>query len=121
MKYTIKELLDNNEIMSHLFLNCVPQEKLEEIAKREGTIDSKKVNIEMKVDGNSINPREFFRIFIDQYDYMVKEAATKIVKEQTSQAFKNITDRLYEYEQITNEWANDIDWQVDNIFEKEKE
>ena len=34
MKMEVKELMDENEMMSHIFLGCIPRDKLSEIREK---------------------------------------------------------------------------------------
>lgn len=121
MKFKLyKELLNENEIMSHVFLNCV-DESIQEIAdKNEGLtteeIENRDVEIELKIDGKECDPRKFFSLFWEQYESQIRREATKIVKEQTSEKFQEIQSKLQDFEQICDEWANDINWQTPNKF-----
>lgn len=117
MKYTIKELLDNNEIMSHMFLGgSVPYEKLMEIKDKRGDDPDQlfEVEIEMIVDGLSIDPREFFKIFIDQYDSQVEEVARRLLSEKLSGAMSSMANKLNDMEQVVSDWESEINWEVEN-------
>ena len=54
----------------------------------------------------------------DQYEQHIRKEASDIVKEQTSEKFREIQSKLQEYEEICNEWANDINWEISNGFNK---
>jgi len=126
-KYNLyDELLDENNILSHVFLNTLSRMGLEKIAKEnegkeEKQIKKRKIEIELKIDGESCDPKKFFEILYSQYSEKVRETATEIVKEQTSERLRSFSDKLNDFEMIMNEWANDINWNIDNPFLKIKE
>lgn len=130
MKYSLyNELLDQKDILSHVFFNCA-WEFIEEIAdkhapKKKGKTrdeykDKIKIDIELKIDGHVCNPRKFFEMLKDQYYRNVTERATKLVKEQTSEKFGEIADKLRDVEEIVESWGESINWQMDNPFEKKE-
>lgn len=121
MKFKLyKELLNGNEIMSHVFLNCVDESAQEIVNKNEGLtteeIENRDVEIELKIDGKECDPRKFFTLFWEQYERQIRKEATKIVKEQTSDKFKEIQSKLQDFEEICNNWVEDINWLVPNQF-----
>ena len=126
-KYNLfDELLDENNILSHVFLNTLSKMGLEKIAKEnegkeEKEIKSRKIEIELKINGESCDPKKFFEILYSQYSEKVRETATEIVKEQTSERLRNFSDKINEFEMIMNSWTNDINWNIDNPFLKTKE
>lgn len=123
MKYSLyKELLDDNNILSHVFFNCA-EEFIEKIAsKNEGKTDEKiknrKIDIELKIDGNKCDPSKFFNMLYEQYCFHIEREAKKIVKEKISDKFNEISNKLDEYRQITEEWSDDINWDVKNPLTK---
>ena len=123
MKFKLyKELLNENDIMSHVFLNCA-FDSLQEIADKNNgltteEIENRDVEIELKIDGKECDPRKFFSLFWEQYEQQIKRKATQIVKEQTSEKFREIQSKLQGYEEICDSWANDINWQAPNNFSK---
>ena len=58
-------------------------------------------------------------IYPDLYDKCRKREATKIVKEQTSEKLREIQSKLQDYEQICDDWANDINRYTFYIFNYE--
>lgn len=124
MKYSLyKDLLSRDHILSHFFLNCISEENLAKIAEEnknlpEEKIRAREIEIEVKVNGISVNPKKFFDLFSDQYEDCVKREAKKMVKEQLSEKFSEISDKLDEYRNITQQWAEDINWQSDNLLIK---
>ncbi len=125
MKYLLyKEVLKDDNILSHVFLNCLPADLCTKIAdenkgKTREEIESRDVDIELLINGHSVDPKKFFDLFHEQFDDMVKRCATKIVQEQVSDKFAEISNKLDEYKNITEYWAKDINWEVNNQFQKE--
>lgn len=124
MKYSLyKDLLSEDHVLSHVFLNCVSKENLAKIADEnikmpEDKIRAREIEIEVKVNGASVNPKKFFELFTEQYADAVKREATKMVNEQLSEKFSEISNKLDEYRNITDQWAEDINWRNGNILIK---
>lgn len=71
MKIEIKELMNDNEMLSHIFLGCIPRENLIEIkdkfiGSKNWQKESVKIPVEMKIGGVPVNPKEFFNTWRDQ-------------------------------------------------------
>lgn len=126
-KYLTVDLRDEKNILSHLFLSCLTEEVIQKIKKsREGKsikeLEKEKIDIKVSIEGITIDPKLFFDIFEEQFDDIVKRMATKMIKEQVSDKFREICSKLCDFEDITNAWANDINWTIiDNPFQKEKD
>jgi hypothetical protein len=65
MEFEVKELMDGNEMLSHIFLGCIPRENLkvikdELIGDKDWRKESVTIPVEMKIGGVSINPKSFF-------------------------------------------------------------
>jgi hypothetical protein len=122
MKYNLmKDLLDHNNVLSHLFLNCLTKEQLETLAsgnngKTAEEVDARTVEIELTINGISVNPKKFFDLFSDQYDDMVKRAATKLMDEK----FRDFSGKMQEMQEVMNAWAEEINWDVPNPFVKQQ-
>ena len=123
MKYTIKELIDDDSIMSHVFLNCLGSSEIAAIAKRVGDWEKKPetVSIELIIDGHSVNPKPFFNLFYEQWGDMVKAAATKMVKEQTSSKLNDMISSIQTMEEVLDYWGTEINWHLPNPYIKPKE
>jgi hypothetical protein len=119
MKYTLyKELLDQSNILSHVFFNCA-SEFIQDIANgneglTEEQIKARKIDIELKIDGHVCNPENFFKTLYSQYAENVQRVAAKLVEERTSEKFAEIANKLEEYREITEQWAKDINWEIPN-------
>ena len=65
MEIEVRELMSDNEMLSHIFLGCIPREKLIEIKKqfigeKDWQKESVKIPVEMKIGNVSVNPKDFF-------------------------------------------------------------
>ena len=124
MKIEVKQLMDENEMLSHIFLGCIQREQLMKIKDRyigtEGNeIDwqkeSVKIPVEMKIGGVSVNPKNFFDSWKDQMQRMILEKAQELVAEKLgSKKMRDMQDKLYEYEQVLKYWETEINWDVEN-------
>ena len=123
MKYTLhKELLDQKEILSHVFFSCA-MEFIDDIAKEnEGKTKEerslRKIDIELKIHGHVVDPKKFFDRLYDRYESHIRDEASEIVKEQTSKVFRDLSDKITSVEEIVDSWAEDINWDVENPFKK---
>lgn len=62
MKIDVKELMDDNEMLSHIFLGCIPRDKLllikenyiEDIDWRKESVT---IPVEMKIGNIDVNPK----------------------------------------------------------------
>ena len=116
MEYTLEELLDRNEMMSHMFLSCMPHDELMQIKDKQGDLsnDEFDINIEMKVDGFSVNPKEFFSKFEREFDRHVEGKAREIVREKLSGAMDDLAGKINEMTSVVGEWETEINWDVKN-------
>ncbi len=124
MKIEVKTLMDENEMLSHIFLGCIPEEKLIEIKdkfigtdgkEKDWQKESVKIPVEMKIGGVSVNPKEFFNSWKDQMQRMILEKAQELVAEKLgSKKMRDMQDKLYEYEQVLKSWEEKINWEVKN-------
>lgn len=133
MKYKLyKELLVGENILSHVFLNSTPEELSYRIAdettrlmnehgKSEKWItENREIDLTLTIEGIEVNAKDFFQELWNQYETQVKKEASKLVKEQTSEKLNEIFCKLQSMEEITNELADDINWNYkSNIFNKE--
>lgn len=124
-KYSLyDELLNDNDIMSHIFLECLPDDLSRRIADKSSAmpkedIKKRRIEIALVIDGESVNPKPFFKLFTDQYDSLVRKTATEIVKEQTSEKLDEVSNKIFEINDIMNSFAESINWQVEtNPFAK---
>lgn len=122
MKYSLyKTLLNKNDILSHVFLNCA-HSFLKEIAEEnEGMsreeIEGREVDIELKINGKVCNPKDFFDVLYEQYELELKKEATNMVKRQTNEKFLDISNKVQELEDILETYADDIKWDFQNPYQ----
>lgn len=116
MKFTIKQLVDDKEMLSHIFLECIPHEQLMQIKDRAGDWEENKYAVEVKLNigGFDVNPKKFFDKFYEQYKRICKEEADKMIKEKFSGKLSNFQDKFYEMEQVVKSWEEEINWEVKN-------
>jgi hypothetical protein len=124
MKIEVRQLMDENEMLSHIFLGCIQREKLIEIKEKfigkEGQEkdwqkEYVKIPVEMKIGGVSVNPKEFFDNWKEQMQCIVLEKAQELVAEKLgSKKMREMQDKLYQYEQVLEYWGKEINWEVKN-------
>lgn len=118
MKIEVKDLMSDNEMLSHIFLGCIPYDKLKEIkdkfiGEKDWKNESVKLLVELKIAGVSVNPKQFFDSWKNQMEQMILDEAKELVAEKLgSQKMRDMQDKLYEYKQVLKSWENDINWEV---------
>jgi hypothetical protein len=129
MKIEVRDLLEENEMLSHIFLGCIKTEDLEKIrekyiGKKDWQKESVKIPVEMKIGGVNVNPKAFFDSWRDQMQRMILEQAQELVAEKLgSQKMRDMQNKLYEYEKVLESWEKEINWEVKNplVEDNEKE
>lgn len=124
MKIEVRELMDENEMLSHVFLGCIKEKHLiqikeQYIGKTGSEIDwqkeSVKIPVELKIGGISVNPKAFFDSWKDQMQDIILEKAKELIAEKLgSKKMRDMQNKLYEYEQVLESWEKEINWQVAN-------
>jgi len=120
MKIEVRDLMNDNEMLSHVFLGCIPREKLKNIKDKfigesDWRKESVKIPVEMKIGGVSVNPKEFFDEWRNQMQRMILDKAKDLVAEKLgSNKMKEFQERLNQYEQILESWEKEINWDVKN-------
>ena len=124
MKIEVRELMDDKEMLSHIFLGCIKREDILKIKEKfigtKGTeidwrTESVKIPVEMKIGGVSVNPKEFFNTWKEQMERIVLDKAKELVSEKLgSQKMVEMQNKLYEYEEILKSWESEINWNVKN-------
>ncbi len=120
MKIEMKDLMNENEMLSHIFLGCIPHKQLIEIrdkfvGEKDWQKESVKVHVELKIGGVSVNPKQFFDSWRDQMQKIILDKAQELVSEKLgSKKMSDMQNRLYEYEQVLKSWEDEINWQVEN-------
>ena len=109
-KYSLyNELLDSENVLSLLFHRCTSHFFDKIVDKNKGKTD-RKLEIELKIDGYVCDPQLFFDTLYNDYEKCVNTTASNLVKKQTSEKFSEIASKLIEFEEITKDWADDINW-----------
>ena len=124
MKIELKDLMSENEMLSHIFLGCIPTDKFVTIRDKYcGTGDNKKdwrkesvtIPVEMKIGGVPVNPKDFFDQWKKQMTNLIQEKASELVAEKLgSQKIRDMQNTLQEYEEILKSWESEINWDVKN-------
>lgn len=124
MKIELRQLMDENEMLSHIFLGCIQEEKLIEIKEKfvgkrgqekDWEKESVKIPVEMKIGGVSVNPKEFFDNWKEQMQRIVLEKAQELFAEKLgSRKMMEMQDKLYQYQQVLEYWEKEINWEVEN-------
>lgn len=95
MNYKIRDLLDNRNIVSHLFLDCIDKEMADEITSAEDyDINTTEVDIRLVVNGKEINISNFLNHLEEDYFKLVKRSATNLVRESLSNRVDEISGML---------------------------
>lgn len=116
----VRDLMEDNEMMSHIFLGCMDRPTLMKIKESymddiDWRKDSVKLPVEMKIAGYDVNPKEFFDTWRDQMNSMIKKEAHRLVSEKIKGSkIVDITSKLMEFEEIIDSWTSDINWEIDN-------
>jgi hypothetical protein len=122
MKFKLyQELLNEQDILAHLFLNCIDKENLNKIANininlSKEEIENREIDIQLIIDGKEYNPRNFFELFFKGYSQDIRKEASIIFREKTSEKLIDIINKIMEFEQICNDLSNQLNW---DISEKE--
>jgi len=124
MNIEVKDLMNDNEMLSHIFLGCIPKDKLEKI--RDQYVDGKdwrnesvKIPVSMKIGGVNVNPKEFFNTWKEQMERMILNSAKELVAEKLgSVKMIEMQSKLYEYQEVLESWESEINWEVTNPFKK---
>ena len=120
MKVELRDLMDDNEMLSHIFLGCMKQEELREIRETytkdiDWKKESVKLLVEMTIAGISVNPKEFFETWKDQMQQIIVREAKKLVSAKLGSAkMSEMMNKISEYEQILESWESEINWDVKN-------
>ena len=127
MKIEVKELMSDNEMLSHVFLGCIPIEKLlkikeQYIGETDWKEESVKIPVEMKIGNTSVNPKQFFDSWKDQMQRMILDKAKELAAEKLgSEKMREMQSKLSEYEQVLESWESEINWDVENpLIETQK-
>ena len=119
MKIELRQLMDDNELLSHIFLGCIETEdliKIKEkyIGEKDWKKESVKIPVEMKIGNVSVNPKKLFDQFQNQMTDMIQRSAKEMVAEKLSEKTLDIQNKLTDFEEILKSWEEDINWDVKN-------
>lgn len=124
MKLKHTEMLDNNDIMSHLFLETLAQHKqlMHRLVAENNSMTKEEraertYSVELFIEGESVDPRKFFEQFKNQYDAMVKAAALELFQEK----MRGFMDKVDSVNTILESWAEEVNWDIENPFVKKVE
>lgn len=112
--------MSDNEMLSHVFLGCIPLPELKKIkekfiGEKDWKKESVKIPVDLKIGGVSVNPKSFFDSWSNQMNRMILKKSQELVAEKLgSQKMRDMQDRLYEYEKILKSWEEGINWEVEN-------
>ena len=118
--------MSDNEMLSHIFLNCIPYEQLKEIrdkfiGEKDWQTESVTIPVELSIGGVSVNPKKFFDIWRDQMQSLIMKRAQNLVAEKLgSKRLSDMQRALNNFEEVLKYWENDINWDVDNPFNADK-
>ena len=113
----MRDLVEGESMIATIFMNNIHNTKwFDTMLERrksmtEKEIEEETVKIELTVNGEKlVNIDDVFEEFEKQMDGLIKREATKLVKEQTSEKFQDISNRITDFQEITEQWADDINW-----------
>ena len=111
MKYKIKDLLDNRNMVSHLFLDCIDKEMAEKITSCEDyDINTTEVDIKLLINGKEISISNFLDHLEEDYFKMVKRSADNLVRESLSNRVDEISCMLDSLKDKLVHIENNIEW-----------
>lgn len=122
-----RDLLNHSSVMYGVFTSCIDSDTIKQIVDNtkniyaaQGHTDDRPIEVSLRFDGIEVNPEQFFNNFYSQYEELIKREATKIVKEQCSDKYNEIIDKITLLDQVTNGLAEEINWEIsgNNIFQK---
>lgn len=101
MKYNLRTILKTHpwDILSKLILMPASKEvqqaeKEWQVGKTDEELANREVNIEVTINGISVDPRSFFDDFLKEYERYVDQEAAKLVEKKFRETFG---DRLEEF------------------------
>ena len=111
MKYKIKDLLDNRNMVSHLFLDCIDKEMAEKITSCEDyDINTTEVDIKLLINGKEISISNFLNHLEEDYFKMVKRSADNLVRESLSNRVDEISGMLDTLKHKLISIEDNIEW-----------
>lgn len=123
MNIEVRELMNDNEMLSHIFLGCIPREQLESIRdKYVGDIDwqkeSVKIPVTMNIGGVDVNPKDFFDNWKSQMGRIIKDEASKMLSDKMgSEKMVELANKIIGLSEVIDSMESEINWEVPNVFE----
>lgn len=119
MEIEVRQLVDENEMLSHIFLGCISKEELRQIKdKFIGEVDWKeescKIPVTMTIGGVDVNPKNFFDEWRNQMQKIVEKEANRILKQQLSGRLTDLIKPIQQIEQVFDYWVTEVNWEVKN-------
>ena len=115
----LRELMDRNEMLSHIFLGCMDEELLEVVkekyvGEKNWAEESVKIPVEMKIGGIPVNLKKFFIKWERYMKIMILEAAKELVRKKLGDRVAGIIEKLNRAEEVLEDWVGEINWDVPN-------
>ncbi len=128
MEIEVKDLMDENELLSHIFLGCIEEEDLKTIKDKfiqdtDWRKESVKLPVNMTIGGVDVNPKQFFDCWKEQMSRMILDKAKEIVADKLGSAkMKEMEYKISEFSNILESWEKELNWEVENpLLESESE
>lgn len=128
MEIEVKELMNDNNSLSHIFIGCMSREEITAVRDKfvgvkgnakDWRIESVTIPVEMTIGGIPVNPKEFFKSWENQMNRMISAKATHLLSEKVgSQKMQELTSRMQDLENILKEFESEITWEVENPFQE---
>jgi len=130
MKVQVRDLVDNKQMLSHIFFECLSKEELIKIKEKyigpdetakDWRSESVTIPVDLKIGGISVNPKAFFDQWQNQMEAMILKAAKELVAEQIgSNKLRALQSRFQQLELILESFEEDINWETINPFNENK-
>ena len=125
MKIELRELMADNEMLSHIFLGCIPRDKILTIRDKylkdtdgkdkNWKEESVKIPVEMKIGGVAVNPKAFFDSWKNQMQDMITKAAKREAAEMLgSGKMHEFINKMNDMSTIIEGWEKEINWDIKN-------
>lgn len=121
MKYKLYGDIDSGNNILHHLLFSQPTEfwmKVLDSQKDIQPFTDRTVDIEVKINGEEIDPKAFFDMLWDNYANMIEKEAVEIISAKTTDKIEEISTKLRDFQEILVTWNNTINWDVQNPFQK---
>ena len=111
MKYKVKDLLNKNNMVGHLFLDCIDSDTVTEIIKQDGyDYNTTEIDIKLLVNDKELNIQNFLEHLEDEYFKQIKKCADSLVKKMLSNKADEISGMLTELKNKLEHIENNIEW-----------